>query len=37
VFNLLWYQGLSQAKAAALAGVAVPTVKLRWTKARLQV
>ena len=36
-FDLLWYQGLSQAEAAALLGVAVPTVKLRWMKARLQV
>jgi RNA polymerase sigma-70 factor (ECF subfamily) len=37
VFDLLWYQGLSQAEAAALLGVAVPTVKLRWAKARLRV
>src|SRR5262245_60146464 len=37
VFDLLWYQELSQADAAALLGVAVPTVKLRWMKARLQV
>jgi RNA polymerase sigma-70 factor (ECF subfamily) len=37
VFDLLWYQGLSQADAAALLGIAVPTVKLRWMKARLQV
>jgi RNA polymerase sigma factor (sigma-70 family) len=37
VFDLLWYQELTQAEAAALLGVAVPTVKLRWTKARLQV
>jgi RNA polymerase sigma-70 factor (ECF subfamily) len=36
-FDLLWYQGLSQAEAAALLGVAVPTVKLRWMKARLRV
>jgi RNA polymerase sigma-70 factor (ECF subfamily) len=36
VFDLLWYQGMSQAEAAALLGVAVPTVKLRWMKARLQ-
>ena len=27
VFDLLWYQGLTQAEAAALLGVAVPTVK----------
>jgi RNA polymerase sigma-70 factor (ECF subfamily) len=37
VFDLLWYQGLTQAEAAALLGVAVPTVKLRWMKARLVV
>jgi DNA-directed RNA polymerase specialized sigma24 family protein len=30
-------QGLTQAEAAALLGVAVPTVKLRWLKARLRV
>jgi RNA polymerase sigma factor (sigma-70 family) len=37
VFDLLWYQELSQAEAAELLGVAVPTVKLRWMKARLRV
>ena len=37
VFDLLWYQGMRQAEAAALLGIAVPTVKLRWMKARLQV
>jgi RNA polymerase sigma factor (sigma-70 family) len=37
VFDLLWYQELSHAEAAALLGIAVPTVKLRWMKARLQV
>jgi RNA polymerase sigma-70 factor (ECF subfamily) len=37
VFDLLWYQGLAQAEAAALLGVAVPTLKLRWMKARLRV
>ena len=37
VFDLLWYQEMSQAEAAALLGVAVPTVKLRWLKARLRV
>ena len=37
VFDLLWYQGVTQAEAAALLGVAVPTVKLRWMKARLRV
>jgi len=37
VFDLLWYQEMSQAEAAALLGIAVPTVKLRWMKARLWV
>ena len=37
VFDLLWYQEMSQAEAAALLGLAVPTVKLRWMKARLRV
>ena len=37
VFDLPWYQELSQAEAAALLGIAVPTVKLRWMKARLRV
>ena len=37
MFDLLWYQGLTQAEAAALLGIAAPTVKLRWMKARLQV
>ena len=37
VFDLLWYQGMAQAEAAALLGLAVPTVKLRWMKARLWV
>src|SRR5262245_25498414 len=37
VFDLLWYQELPQAEAATLLGLAVPTVKLRWMKARLQV
>lgn len=37
VFDLLWYQELPQAEAAELLGIAVPTVKLRWMKARLQV
>jgi RNA polymerase sigma-70 factor (ECF subfamily) len=36
VFDLLWYQEMAQAEAAALLGVAVPTVKLRWMKARLR-
>ena len=37
VFDVLWYQELSQAEAAELLGIAVPTVRLRWMKARLQV
>jgi RNA polymerase sigma-70 factor (ECF subfamily) len=37
VFDLLWYQEMSQAEAAELLGIAVPTVKLRWMKARLRV
>ena len=37
VFDMLWYLELSQAEAAELLGIAVPTVKLRWMKARLQV
>jgi RNA polymerase sigma factor (sigma-70 family) len=37
VFDLLWYQEMSQAEAAALLGIAVRTVKWRWMKARLQV
>ena len=36
VFDLLWYQELPQTEAAALLGIAVRTVKLRWMKARLQ-
>jgi RNA polymerase sigma-70 factor (ECF subfamily) len=37
VFDLLWYHELPQAEAAALLGVSVPTIKLRWMKARLAV
>jgi RNA polymerase sigma-70 factor (ECF subfamily) len=37
VFDLLWYQEMPQADAAALLGIAVRTVKLRWMKGRLQV
>jgi RNA polymerase sigma factor (sigma-70 family) len=37
VFDLLWYQELSQAEAAALLGIALRTLKLRWMKARLWV
>jgi len=35
VFDLLWYQGLPQAEAAALLGVSDRTVKRRWQAARL--
>jgi RNA polymerase sigma-70 factor (ECF subfamily) len=37
VFDLLWYQEMPQAEAAELLGIAVPTVKFRWMKARLRV
>jgi len=36
VFDLLWYQGLTQKEAAELLGVSVPTIKLRWRSARLE-
>jgi RNA polymerase sigma-70 factor (ECF subfamily) len=36
VFDLLWYQGLPQAEAAAVLGVTVRVVKYRWRSARLQ-
>ncbi len=35
VFDLLWYQGLSQAKAAELLQVSERTIKRRWLSARL--
>jgi RNA polymerase sigma-70 factor (ECF subfamily) len=34
-FDLVWYQGLTQAEAAAVLGVAEVTVRRRWLKARL--
>ena len=34
VFDLLWYQEMLQSEAAAILGISVPTVKLRWMKAR---
>jgi RNA polymerase sigma-70 factor (ECF subfamily) len=34
VFDLLWYQELPQAEAAALLEVSVPTIKRRWLSAR---
>jgi RNA polymerase sigma factor (sigma-70 family) len=36
VFDLLWYQGLSQAEAAELLGVSDRTVKRCWQSARLR-
>lgn len=36
VFNLTWYQGLSQEEAARVLGVSVPTVKRRWREVRLE-
>jgi RNA polymerase sigma-70 factor (ECF subfamily) len=36
VFDLLWYQGLSQAEAAELLNVSERTVKRRWQGARLK-
>jgi RNA polymerase sigma-70 factor (ECF subfamily) len=36
VFNLLWYQGLSQAETAALLNVTERVVKYRWRLARLR-
>jgi RNA polymerase sigma factor (sigma-70 family) len=35
VFDLVWYQGLTQAEAAILLGVAPITIKRRWASARL--
>jgi RNA polymerase sigma-70 factor (ECF subfamily) len=36
VFDLVWYQGLTQAEAAAVLKVAPVTIKRRWLAARLQ-
>jgi RNA polymerase sigma-70 factor (ECF subfamily) len=36
VFDLLWYQGLSQAEAAAVIQVSLKTLKRRWQAARRQ-
>jgi RNA polymerase sigma-70 factor (ECF subfamily) len=36
VFDLLWYQGLSQAEAAQLLNISERTVKRRWQAARLK-
>lgn len=37
VFNLVWYQGLTQAEAGALLGVTERVVKWRWRAARLAI
>jgi RNA polymerase sigma factor (sigma-70 family) len=34
VFDLVWYQGLTQPRAATLLGVSEPTLKRRWWSAR---
>jgi RNA polymerase sigma-70 factor (ECF subfamily) len=36
VFDLLWYQGLSQAEAASVLKVSIPTIKRYWMAARLR-
>jgi RNA polymerase sigma factor (sigma-70 family) len=36
VFDLVWYQGMSQAEAADVLQVSVPTIKRRWLSARLR-
>lgn len=36
VFDLLWYQGLTQDEAARVLGVSLRTVKSRWRAARLR-
>jgi RNA polymerase sigma-70 factor (ECF subfamily) len=36
VFDLLWYQELSQAETAELLNISIRTVKRRWAAARLQ-
>jgi RNA polymerase sigma-70 factor (ECF subfamily) len=36
VFDLLWYQELSQDEAADVLGVSVPTVKRRWRDAKME-
>jgi RNA polymerase sigma factor (sigma-70 family) len=37
VFDLIWYQGMSQQQVAELLGVCVRTVKSRWQAARLTI
>ena len=36
VFELIWYQDLTHADAAAVLGVATKTIQRRWREARLQ-
>ena len=36
VVGVIWYEGISQSKAAKLLGVSLATVKRRWQAARLQ-
>jgi RNA polymerase sigma-70 factor (ECF subfamily) len=36
VFDLLWYEGLTQAEAAQVLGVTDRTVKNRWRSAKLE-
>jgi RNA polymerase sigma factor (sigma-70 family) len=36
VVDLIWYQGMHQAEAAAVLAVSVPTIKRRWLSARLR-
>jgi RNA polymerase sigma-70 factor (ECF subfamily) len=36
IFDLLWYQGLSQAEAAAVLGVTERVVRSRWRSARIR-
>jgi RNA polymerase sigma-70 factor (ECF subfamily) len=36
VFDLLWYQELSQEEAARVLGMSVPTVKRRWRDAKIE-
>jgi RNA polymerase sigma-70 factor (ECF subfamily) len=37
IFDLLWYQGLHQAEAAAVLGVTERVVRYRWRAARLKI
>lgn len=36
VFNLVWYEGMSQAEAGEVLGISLRTVKRRWQSARCQ-